>query len=482
MRSENGILTPVLAAGVAAVLLCSCSSTRTDSVPGSGTGTRPRVERLTDAEGLDASNLCTVEDRVYFNGTGWNGAELFVTDGTRQGTYELKDINPFGNSSPGWLTESNGILFFTANDGSNGTELWKSDGTDAGTIMIKDILLGSSGSDPEYLLDAGNGTIYFRATDEQFGEELWVSDGTADGTHLVMDVNAGAEGSFPIPEIIFGQFLLFSADDGLHGREIWKTDGTEPGTSQVKDIAAPGDSNPGHMVEVMGVVYFAATEFETGRELWRTDGTEAGTRLVMDIAAREVREEASNPSNLWSGNTVLYFGADDGWSGNELWRSDGTESGTWMVSDLNPGPEGSWPVGLGTPGGFALLAADDGRQGRELWRVGDDGESLVLVKDLRPNEGDGLLPPPENEYFGYGNIEVGGGTIFLADDGVIGVEPWFSDGTTSGTRLVVDTNPHGDGPNPSFFENARGFAVMDGRLFFGASDGTDYHLWSVSNW
>jgi ELWxxDGT repeat protein len=481
MRNKSGILMPILAAGIATALLCSCSSTRTGSVPKSGTDTDFRVDRLTDDEGLDASNLCAVEDHVFFSGTGWNGTELFVTDGTRQGTYEIRDINPFGSSSPGWLTASNGTLFFTANDGTNGTELWKSDGTDAGTVMIKDIFRGSTGSDPAYLLDAGNGTIYFQATHEEFGEELWVSDGTNEGTQLVMDVNAGAEGSFSIPEIIFGQSLLFSADDGLHGREVWRSDGTQQGTFQVKDIAAPGDSDPGHMVEVTGIVYFAATEFETGRELWRTDGTEAGTWLVMDIAQREVREEASNPTNLWSGNNVLYFGANDGWSGNELWRTDGTEAGTWMVSDLNPGSEGSWPVGLGNPGGFALLVADNGREGRELWRVGDDDASLVLVKDIS-DEGNGLLPPPENEYFGYGNVAAGGGTIFLADDGVIGVEPWFSDGTALGTRLVLDSNPHGDGPNPALFESARGFAVMDGSIFFGASDGTDHHLWSVSNW
>ena len=481
MRSKNGVLIPFLAAGIAAALLCSCSSTRQDSVPQSGTGTDLTVKRLTDNEGLDAYNLCAMEDHVYFSGIGLNGRELFVTDGTRQGTYELKDINPFGNSSPGWPTASNGTLFFAAEDGDNGVELWKSDGTNTGTVMIKNIYRASDGSNPEYLLDAGNGTIYFRATDEDHGEELWVSDGTADGTRLVMDINVGPEGSFPTPEIIFDGFLLFSADDGRNGRELWKSDGSQQGTFQIKNIGTVGDSKPGHMVEVMGIVYFAATDFDTGRELWRTDGTETGTKLVMDIAVRDGRELSSNPTNLWSRNGVLYFGADDGWSGNELWRSDGTEAGTWMVSDLNPGPEGSGPIGLGTPGGFALLAADDGSQGRELWRVGDNEESLILVSDLN-NQEDGLLPPLKNEYFGYGRIAAGGGMIFLADDGIIGVEPWFSDGTASGTRPVVDANPHGGGPNPSFFENARGFAVMDGSVFFGASDGIDYHLWSVSHW
>ena len=42
----------------------------------------------------------------------------------------VKDIYPgVGNSSLGNLTDVNGTLFFTANDGVNGIELWKSDGT-----------------------------------------------------------------------------------------------------------------------------------------------------------------------------------------------------------------------------------------------------------------------------------------------------------------------------------------------------------------
>src|SRR6516225_438804 len=49
----------------------------------------------------------------------------------------VKDINPFSvGSNPQNLTDVDGTLFFTANDGS-GPELWKTDGTAAGTVLVK---------------------------------------------------------------------------------------------------------------------------------------------------------------------------------------------------------------------------------------------------------------------------------------------------------------------------------------------------------
>ncbi|MFN7803474.1 MAG: ELWxxDGT repeat protein, partial [Planctomycetaceae bacterium] len=85
----------------------------------------------------------------------------------------VNDINPVGlPSDPSLLTEVNGTLYFTANDGSTGYELWKSDGTSAGTVLVQDIRSGGGGSYPSRLTNV-NGTLYFRATDGTTGVELW---------------------------------------------------------------------------------------------------------------------------------------------------------------------------------------------------------------------------------------------------------------------------------------------------------------------
>src|SRR5205085_187558 len=92
-------------------------------------------------------------------------------------------------SNPSNLTNVNGTLYFTANDGPHGYELWKSDGTTAGTVLVKDIYLGLYYSSNPTNLANVNGTLYFQATDRTHGAELWKSDGTAAGTVLVADIN-----------------------------------------------------------------------------------------------------------------------------------------------------------------------------------------------------------------------------------------------------------------------------------------------------
>src|SRR5215510_16063544 len=88
-------------------------------------------------------------------------------------------------SDPSWLTNLNGTLFFTADDGSTGQELWKSDGTAAGTTLVKDILPGPGTYYPRFLTNV-NGLLFF-VTDGANGSELWKSDGTAVGTVLIKE-------------------------------------------------------------------------------------------------------------------------------------------------------------------------------------------------------------------------------------------------------------------------------------------------------
>jgi ELWxxDGT repeat protein len=93
-------------------------------------------------------------------------------------------------------------------------------------------------------------------------------------------------------------------------------------------------------VGLNGTLFFVANDGVAGVELWKSDGTEAGTLLVKDI--RPGPGSSLAPLPLGELNGTLFFPADDGITGMELWRSDGTEAGTQRVKDIQPGSGGSF--------------------------------------------------------------------------------------------------------------------------------------------
>src|SRR5262249_21144379 len=154
-------------------------------------------------------------------------------------------------------------------------------------------------------------------------------------------------GSGPSDLTVVNGVLYFSADDPLAGRELYRSGGTNATTYRVKDIN-PGASrsllaDSASFASLHGVVYFQADHGVNGAELWRSEGTAAGTRMVKDIAPGSAGGGAAGITVV---NGVLFFSADDGMHGSELWRSDGTAAGTTMVKDINPGASRSDPEGL----------------------------------------------------------------------------------------------------------------------------------------
>lgn len=118
----------------------------------------------------------------------------------------------------------------------------------------------------------------------------------------------------------------------------------------------PLASSPGPPVVIGNVAYFAADDGSGGTELWRTDGTPTGTARVKDIRPGPV---GSQPQFLTNVNGTLYFRANDGVHGDELWKSDGTETGTVLVQDLaTEGGQGSYPGNLVVAGDLLYFTAN----------------------------------------------------------------------------------------------------------------------------
>jgi ELWxxDGT repeat protein len=137
--------------------------------------------------------------RLVFRATGPDGTELWVTDGTRTGTGQLKDIPPVRMSSAPddfFSLDRNRALF--AASGTAGRELWITDGTAAGTRLVRDIGAGpGDGVVIPNFTALGDGRVLFTALDAAHGAELWITDGTAVGTRLFQDIKPGADGSSP---------------------------------------------------------------------------------------------------------------------------------------------------------------------------------------------------------------------------------------------------------------------------------------------
>jgi ELWxxDGT repeat protein len=98
---------------------------------------------------------------------------------------------------------------------------------------------------------------------------------------------------------------------------------------------AGASASPSDFTEFNGALYFGADDGVHGNELWKTDGTAPGTVMVKDINTAVAGASAS-PNAFTAFNGALYFSANDGVHGVELWKTDGTAAGTVMVKDINP--------------------------------------------------------------------------------------------------------------------------------------------------
>jgi ELWxxDGT repeat protein len=130
------------------------------------------------------------------------------------------------------------------------------------------------------------------------------------------------------------QSYFFAANDGK-GTELWISDGTKSGTKMVANINTTdfgrASSNPSQFTVLGKILFFTADDGKHGVELWQSDGTEEGTKLVTDINKNNYGKASSNPSQLKVVGNKLFFTATNSSNRIELWESDGTDNGTKLV-------------------------------------------------------------------------------------------------------------------------------------------------------
>ncbi|MBK8980129.1 MAG: hypothetical protein IPM29_29870 [Planctomycetes bacterium] len=500
---------------------------------GTAAGTRLLVDAVPGPQGGDVLALAAPlpgARRAFFAAGG-----LWVTDGTPAGTVALRSpLVPDPSVGP-LACELGGSVYFAADDGMAGSELWATDGTPAGTRMVSDLSPGAGSTAPVPVgvvrgrvvfgseragLWATTGTaaatfwlapvrastpgtllgpgLVFNGSDAS-GIGVFRSDGTSSGT---VRVRTGLAAVGPIGPALAGR-AWFAADHG-DGLEPWVTDGTPAGTGQLADLARwpPGattSSSPRDPVPVWGgllacladpgsgvlgpyLTDAAARAMVPGPTFPGADpfgsASVSGAARLLGVADRTfaIVDEPGVPdayrlylaAGTASPSLLASFVSRGGrweWTpfrngialaGGALWISDGTSAGTRSFTTNPNGP--SDPSEPCVVGAELFFVADDGRR-RGLFR--SDGRSV------QPLGAFGLNP----------RFLTAGGSfaLFVADDGVHGEEPWVSDGTPAGTRMLADLV---HGPSGSL---PQGLAMLpDGALLFRAfAFGRGVELWST---
>jgi len=384
---------------------------------GTEAGTQLVKDIYSGATSSQPRSLFVFNNAVYFFAkTASDGVELWKSDGTTGGTTEVKDINSgtadsYDDTYTSFFANNN-ILYFDANDGTNGVELWKTDGSGSGTVMIKNINAGANSSNAENFAALGT-EVLFSATDATNGTELWKTDGTTTGTVLVQDIESGTGSSSPNQFVAFQNKIFFAATTGtapLTTGGLYSTDGNS--VTLVKSFGLLGNTELlSFSVILNNKLVFSAYKLNiisqaVDLQIWASDGTTAGTKAITNL-------NPGDPSNAFaiilpdifstgvngnyhthSFNGKIFFAANDGTHGIELWITDGTSGGTSMVKDINPGADSSLFTSNGEFGSSWFytstafyFAANDGTHGNELWKTDGTGANTSLVEDLNTGSG-----------------------------------------------------------------------------------------------
>jgi len=374
---------------------------------------------------------------------------LYETDGTPQGTNEIFD-DLYVNK----LIGLNGQLVIDGSDNTSvGRELWLYDGSTVTPIGV--LSPGSVAGDDDFPYAqwysrhvykrhepvAAANCAFFNTWSDGEGNELWCTDGNA--LRQITGIGNGTYSTYPVQMTVMDGTLYFVGLDAMHGAELWSFPLGDPmnaGTASiVQDLTGDATrSEPCWLTVYNGELYFSAYTETTGRELFRYDGS--SITLVADInpgpASSNPKYAPDEVSPFWfemweddpSGlsltvfNGKLFFAADDGMNGIELWSYDGTSAN--LEWDVHAGAGSSDPRFLTVLNGKLYFTAYTPQYGR-AWYEFDPGGSSV-------NE-----PPVATA----STTSISGLTVVFSSsgsydsDGTIVSYSWdFGDGTGSSTQ------------------------------------------------
>lgn len=413
---------------------------------------------VTDISLADYHNI-QIWDYAFFN----NKIHIFMCkDDVGCGIWRVNDSNTgfvslsilnenFEEMTDGYsLRPVGNDLYFTAEESEHGAEPWIYT-TMGGSRLIKDIDTGSSGSIPNEFsrfITTGNTTFFFAQTEESV-LELWKTDGTENGTVRVAPTE---DWDGPGPMYAFNNQVYFYAYDHDNGTyPLMVSDGSSI------DYAVDADFGPTYFQPIIfnDRLYFGADDGESGYEPWSID-TNGNAEKLIDIN----NSGSSSPFGFSVVGSTLYFFTD--YLGVSLWKTDGTEEGTVMIS--NEVPYIHTQINYPAVNNSLIFWDYD----NHLYRVHNDVIEQIEAAD-------------DSEFnFRYDTnpVVLSDQLFFSAYTDDLGTELWKTDGTKEGTMVVEDFSLGGNSTYPerlTVFDNHIWFNYDTEELLF-YSDGNTVTL------
>jgi len=219
----------------------------------------------------------------------------------------------------------------------------------------------------------------------------------------------------------------------------------------------PSGSEAYGFFEWDNVLYFVADDGAYGSELWKHDIGSGETSRVTDI---NPNSDGSSPVSIYIHEGIIYFSAF-GSGGRKLYTYD---TSTGSVERITGGLSFTWPGNFMAHQGVIYFTALSAGNNSKMYRFDPTTGDVELVLDLNPNVNDDSV----------GDLFLMDGVFyFTGNDQINGQELWTFDPTTQIPTRVSDINPGAAGSGIS------GLTAYQNKLYFGAEDDQNFgqELW-----
>ncbi len=369
-----------------------------------------------------------------------------------------KPINhPFEYLGGPFHSIHNKVLFYALTF-NQGYGFWTYDGNGP-AIKISDY--GSSMANPAETADG----FYFISAYDVSKYSLYKQGGTPAVTLLIDDVTSISPNNVPSIATLNGKVFYPDWND-VTGYELWCARDFEGSATLVIDgIPGLGGTFPSELTKADSLIFYRGGGTQ-GRQLWRSDGTATGTFKLLQVVP--TNQNILTNSLRTIGNKA-YFLIRKTSGETEFWVSDGTVSGTMKLTVV--------------PSSYAVLDRFEAfiMDGKYIYLAIDPQSSAVkwAVTDGTPAGTELLLNLPTNTDFFLSfydsktskTVLNGSFFFFCRNDSTSEYELWKSDGTSVGTQIVKSL---GNSSSPQTLASSK-------QLFFFLAQNTvtnDIELWS----